>query len=157
MPEGILVLLLFFAWPDIEDEVEIVIKSEDLRIDTYRASGAGGQHVNKTDSAVRITHLPTGTVAQCQSQRSQHANKDKAFKILKAALKQKEEEKKKKERESLEFSKKANEWGSQIRSYILQPYQLVKDHRTGYEFSNPEEVLDGGLQNFIEKALKAKV
>ena len=121
-----------FAWPEVEDDIDIEVKDEDLRIDTYRASGAGGQHVNKTDSAVRITHEPTGIVVQCQSQRSQHANKDKAFKMLRAALYEKEMERRNAEKEKLNSEKMANEWGSQIRSYILHPYQM--DERSSNQF-----------------------
>ena len=143
-----------FAWPEIDQNIEIHIKTEDLKIDTYRSSGAGGQHVNTTDSAVRITHLPTGLVVQCQNQRSQHANKDKAMKMLKSALYKKELEKKERVREERESSKKANEWGSQIRSYVLHPYQMVKDHRTNKERSSPKEVLDGDIDLFISAFLK---
>ncbi len=146
-----------FSWPDIGDQLEVDINPEELRIDTYRAGGAGGQHVNKTDSAVRITHIPSGTVVQCQNQRSQHANKDKAMKMLKAALHKKEQEKKEQEKKERESSKKANEWGSQIRSYILHPYQMVKDHRTQIEHTNPKEVLDGDINFFIESYLKKQV
>ena len=145
-----------FSWPEADDKLEVEIKKEDLRIDTYRASGAGGQHVNRTDSAVRITHLPTGAVVQCQNQRSQHANKDKAMKMLKAVLYKKEMEKREQEKAKRESSKKANEWGSQIRSYVLHPYQMVKDHRTGEEHSNPTLVLDGNIDGFIQKYLKAQ-
>ena len=144
-----------FVWPDVDDDIEVVIKEEDLKVDTYRASGAGGQHVNKTDSAVRITHLPTDIVVQCQSQRSQHANRNHAMKMLKAALYNREEEKRKKEKESIESSKKANEWGSQIRSYVLHPYQMVKDHRTQWEAADPSVVLNGGLDPFISAWLKS--
>ena len=143
-----------FSWPEIDDKIKIDIQLEQLRIDTYRASGAGGQHVNRTDSAVRITHLPTGIVVQCQNQRSQHANKDKAMKMLKAALYKDEMKKKEEERAQRESSKKANEWGSQIRSYILHPYQMVKDHRTQEEHPNPRLVLDGAIDPFIEVYLK---
>ena len=143
-----------FAWPEADQKIELIIKAEDLKIDTYRSSGAGGQHVNTTDSAVRLKHLPTGLTAQCQSQRSQHANKDKAMKMLKSALYKRELEKREQEKERRESSKKANEWGSQIRSYVLHPYQMVKDHRTGLESPRPKEVLDGALQPFIESALK---
>ena len=143
-----------FIWPDVDDSIEITIKEEDLKVDTYRASGAGGQHVNKTDSAVRITHLPTGIVIQCQNQRSQHANRNQAMKMLKAALYNREEEKRKKEKESVESSKKANEWGSQIRSYVLHPYQMVKDHRTQWEMADPSVVLNGHLDPFISAWLK---
>ena len=143
-----------FAWPEIDQNVDIPIKPEDLKIDTYRSSGAGGQHVNTTDSAVRITHVPTGLVVQCQNQRSQHANRDKAMKMLKSALYKKELEKKDQEKKKRESSKKANEWGSQIRSYILHPYQMVKDHRTNREHSVPKEVLDGDIDLFISDFLK---
>ncbi len=143
-----------FVWPDVDESIEITIKDEDLKVDTYRASGAGGQHVNKTDSAVRISHLPTNIVIQCQSQRSQHANRNQAMKMLKSALYKREEEQRKKEKESLESSKKANEWGSQIRSYVLHPYQMVKDHRTGREIADPSAVLNGRLDPFISAYLK---
>jgi peptide chain release factor 2 len=143
-----------YAWPEIEGDINIEIKDEDIRIDTYRASGAGGQHINRTDSAVRITHEPSGIVVQCQNQRSQHANKDRAFKMLKAALYEKELEKQKAELEGMTAEKKANEWGSQIRSYVLHPYQMVKDHRTDFESGDPSSVLDGDLQKFIEAYLK---
>ena len=144
------------AWPEVDKKIEVNIQQEDLRIDTYRAGGAGGQHVNRTDSAVRITHIPTGLVVQCQNQRSQHANKDQAMKMLKAAIYKKELEKKEQEKEQRESSKKANEWGSQIRSYVLHPYQMVKDHRTNIENPRPKEVLDGELNLFIEAGLKQK-
>ena len=143
-----------FAWPEMDQKIELNIRAEDLKIDTYRASGAGGQHVNRTDSAIRIKHIPTGLVVQCQNDRSQHANKDKAMKMLKSALYKKEMEKKEQEKKQRESSKKANEWGSQIRSYILHPYQMVKDHRTGLESPRPKEVLDGDINLFIESALK---
>jgi len=142
-----------YVYPDIADEIDIVINENDLRIDTYRSSGAGGQHVNVTDSAIRITHKPTGIVVQCQNERSQHKNKSTAMKILKAALYEKEEEKRRQEQDELYAQKKKIEWGSQIRSYILHPYQLVKDHRTGVETSNTSSVLDGNLDLFIEAAL----
>ena len=143
-----------FAWPETDEDLKVEIQAEDLRIDTYRASGAGGQHVNRTDSAVRITHIPTGAVVQCQNQRSQHANKDKAMKMLKAVLYKKEMEKQEQEKTKRESTKKINEWGSQIRSYVLHPYQMVKDHRTGEEHSNPTAVLDGDIEAFIQKNLK---
>lgn len=143
-----------FVWPEVSQNLEITIKKEDLKIDTYRASGAGGQHVNTTDSAIRITHIPTGLVVQCQNQRSQHANKDKALKMLKSALYKKELEKQDQEKEQRESSKKANEWGSQIRSYILHPYQMVKDHRTKLEHSQPKQVLDGDIHSFIKAFLR---
>ena len=143
-----------FAWPQIDQSIEVNIKTEDLKIDTYRASGAGGQHVNRTDSAVRITHIPTGLVVQCQNQRSQHANKDKALKMLRAALYKKELERQEQEKAQRESLKRANEWGSQIRSYVLHPYQMVKDHRTNVEHSRPKEVLDGDIHIFIEAILR---
>jgi peptide chain release factor 2 len=143
-----------YCWPEIDDTIEIEIRDEDIRVDTYRAGGAGGQHINKTDSAVRITHNPSGITVQCQNQRSQHANKDQAFKMLKAALYELEMEKRQAEKDQAAGEKKANEWGSQIRSYVLHPYQLVKDHRTSFESGNPSAVLDGELDPFIESYLK---
>ncbi len=143
-----------FVSPELEDSVDISIKTDELRVDTYRASGAGGQHVNTTDSAVRITHLPTGTVVQCQNQRSQHANKDQAMKMLRSALYRFATQEKKKEQELAAETKKSNEWGSQIRSYILCPYQLVKDHRMGEESGQPNLVLDGNLDKFSRAFLK---
>ena len=145
------------VWPEVDDNIEVVIRDEDIKIDTYRASGAGGQHVNKTDSAVRITHAPTGIVIACQNERSQHANRDRAMKMLKAALYEIELKKLQKEKEAADAQKKANEWGSQIRSYVLHPYQLVKDHRTNWESSQPGDLLDGELQEAIEAYLKATV
>lgn len=145
-----------YSWPEVDDEIEIEVRDEDLRVDTYRASGAGGQHVNRTDSAVRMTHVPSGIVVQCQSQRSQHANRDKALKMLKAALYEKELEKRQKELDAIAGNKLANEWGSQIRSYVLHPYQLVKDHRTDYESGSPDKVLDGELAGFIQAFLKER-
>jgi peptide chain release factor 2 len=145
-----------FCWPEVDDNIEIEINSDDLRIDTYRSSGKGGQHVNKTDSAVRITHAPSGVVVQCQSQRSQIANKDKCMKMLKSALYELEIEKQNKEKDDMNATKKANEWGSQIRSYVLAPYQMVKDHRTNHETSLPNKVLDGDLGSFVESFLKMK-
>ena len=142
-----------FVYPDIEDDVVIEIDDKDLRVDTFRASGAGGQHVNKTDSAVRITHLPSGIVVQCQNERSQHMNRATAMKLLKARLYEKEMEEREKELDKINASKKQIAWGSQIRSYILQPYQLVKDHRTGKEMGNVAAVLDGELDGFIEAYL----
>ncbi len=144
------------AWPEISDDIDIVIKDEDIRLDTYRSSGAGGQHVNKTDSAVRITHIPTGVIVACQNQRSQHANRDKAFKMLKAILYEKELEKRQQELDKISGERKANEWGSQIRSYVLHPYQLAKDHRTDFETGNPAAVLDGDLDGFIHAFLRDK-
>ena len=138
-----------FLYPDIDDEIVVDIAESDLRIDTYRASGAGGQHVNKTDSAVRITHLPTGIVAQCQNERSQHKNKDMAMKVLKARLYELQQEEQSKKIEELHSNKKQIAWGSQIRSYVMQPYRLVKDHRTNKEMGNVDAVLDGDIDPFI--------
>jgi peptide chain release factor 2 len=142
--------------PEIDKIEKVEIKPSDLRIDTFRASGAGGQHVNKTDSAVRITHLASGIVVSCQSERSQLQNKEQALKIIKAKLFQKNEEDRKKEKEKLKGEHALVQWGSQIRSYVLHPYKLVKDHRTKHESKNPEEVLDGKLDDFIEAYLKQK-
>ena len=142
-----------FVYPEIEDDIVIDINEADLKIDTYRAQGAGGQKVNKTDSAVRITHLPTNIVVQCQNERSQHKNKAMAMKILKARLYEQEMEKKKEEMDTLYKSKKDIAWGSQIRSYVLQPYRLAKDHRTNFESGNVDAVLDGDLDKFIEAYL----
>ncbi len=139
--------------PELDDTIEIDINEKDLRIDTYRASGAGGQHVNKTDSAIRITHLPTGIVVQCQNERSQHRNKDMAMKMLMARLYEKEKEEQAKEQENLHGDKKEIAWGSQIRSYVLQPYRLIKDHRTNHEEGNVDAVLDGRLDDFIKAYL----
>ncbi|MBI4209141.1 MAG: peptide chain release factor 2 [Deltaproteobacteria bacterium] len=138
-----------FVSPEIDETIEVEIRDEDLRIDTYRAGGAGGQHVNKTDSAVRLTHLPTGMVVQCQNERSQHKNKALAMKVLRSRLYELEQQKKDEELQKLHAEKKEIGWGSQIRSYILQPYQLVKDHRTHYEVGNVAAVLDGELDEFI--------
>ncbi len=142
-----------FVYPEVEDDIDIAIDEKDLRIDTYRASSAGGQHVNKTDSAVRITHLPTGIVVQCQNERSQLKNKNVAMKVLRSRL----FELKKKEQEEklgkLMSEKKDISWGSQIRSYVFQPYQLVKDHRTGVEIGNVTAVMDGDIDSFIEAYL----
>ena len=142
-----------FLYPDIEDEIVVAIDESELRIDTFRSSGAGGQHVNKTDSAVRITHLPTGIVAQCQNERSQHKNKDMAMKVLKARLYELEQEEQSKKIEELHSSKKQIAWGSQIRSYVMQPYRMVKDHRTNKEVGNVDAVLDGDIDQFIEAYL----
>lgn len=139
--------------PELDDTVNIDIDEKDLRVDTYRASGAGGQHVNKTDSAIRLTHLPTGVVVQCQNERSQHRNKDMAMKMLMAQLYELEKQKKAEKQEGLHGDKKGISWGSQIRSYILQPYRLIKDHRTDHEAGNVDAVLDGGLDNFIKAFL----
>jgi len=143
-----------FVYPVVDDDIEIEIRDEDLRIDTYRASGAGGQHVNKTDSAVRITHEPTGVVVSCQQERSQHKNRSQAMKMLRAALYQRAVEEREKEREELESSKRDIAFGSQIRSYVLHPYQMVKDHRTGVETGDVDGVLGGEIDEFIEAYLK---
>jgi len=142
-----------FIYPDIEDEIVVEIDESDLRIDTFRSSGAGGQHVNKTDSAVRITHLPTGIVAQCQNERSQHKNKAIAMKVLKARLYEEQLKEQTKKIDELHSSKKAIAWGSQIRSYVLQPYRMVKDHRTNMEMGNVDAVLDGEIDQFIKAYL----
>ena len=142
-----------FIFPELDDTIDIDINEKDLRIDTYRASGAGGQHVNKTSSAVRITHLPTGIVVQCQNERSQHRNKDMAFKMLRARLYERGKELQAKEQENLHGEKKEIGWGSQIRSYVLQPYRLVKDHRTNCEIGNVDGVLNGNLEPFIKAYL----
>ena len=141
------------VFPVVEDAVEIEVKEEDIRIDTYRSSGAGGQHVNKTSSAIRITHFPTGIVVTCQTERSQHKNKDAAFKVLKARLYQLMRENEAKKMEKFENTKKKIEWGSQIRSYVFHPYNMVKDHRTLHETSNIQEVMDGGIDDFIQAYL----
>jgi len=143
-----------FVYPEIEDNVELQIDEKDLRIDTYRSSGAGGQHVNKTDSAVRITHLSTGIVVQCQNERSQHRNKENAMKILRARLYERMIERERAEKEALEAEKKEIAWGNQIRSYVLHPYTMVKDHRTGIENGNAQRVLEGDLDLFILGYLK---
>ena len=140
--------------PEVSDDIKIEVKEADLKIDTYRAGGKGGQHVNKTDSAVRITHIPTGIVTQCQNERSQFKNKSMAMKLLRAKLYGLERQKKAKEIETAYDSKKDIEWGSQIRSYVLHPYKMVKDHRTGFEVGNAQGVLDGKLDGFIEAYLK---
>ncbi len=145
-----------FVYPVVENDEIIDINPNDLRIDTYRASGAGGQHVNKTDSAVRITHIPTGIVVQCQNERSQHKNRANALKVLKARLYQQRQEEELKEREKMEESKKDIAWGSQIRSYVMHPYNMVKDHRTGIETSNVQAVMEGDLDEFIQGFLLRK-
>jgi peptide chain release factor 2 len=138
-----------YVSPEIDESIEVIIKPEDLRIDTYRSSGAGGQHVNVTDSAVRITHLPTGTVVSCQNERSQHKNRDVAMKILRSRLYELELEKKRAATKKIEDSKLDIDFGSQIRSYVLHPYRLIKDHRTKIEVGDVDKVLDGGLEPFI--------
>ena len=146
-----------FVYPSVSDEIDIEINPNDLRIDTYRASGAGGQHVNKTDSAIRITHLPTNIVVQCQNERSQHKNKAQAMKVLKARLYQLEIEKEKEAVQELENQKKDIGWGSQIRSYVFHPYNMVKDHRTKFESSNVQNVMDGDLDNFVRAYLMENI
>lgn len=142
-----------FVYPEIEDNIEVDIRDDDLRVDTYRASGAGGQHVNKADSAVRITHIPTGIVAQCQSERSQHRNKDNAMKILRARLYHLKLEEERAKLSKMMESQKEIAWGSQIRSYVLHPYTMVKDHRTTVQTSDVQKVLDGDLEEFVEAYL----
>ena len=140
--------------PEITDDVEVDLNMADVRVDYYRASGAGGQHINKSSSAVRMTHLPTGIVAQCQSQRSQHQNKDRCLQILRAKLYELELAKREKEKQAIDGEQQAIEWGSQIRSYVFQPYTLVKDNRSGVETGNIQAVMDGELDVFIEGFLK---
>ena len=144
------------VYPEITDDVGVEIREEDLKIDTYRASGAGGQHVNKTSSAVRITHLPTGIIVACQNERSQHKNKSVAMKILKARIYDLELRAKEKKMEDLVGDKKDIAWGSQIRSYVMQPYRLVKDHRTGLEVGDVDSVLDGEILRFIRTHLRTR-
>ncbi len=142
-----------WVYPVVDENINIEILEKDLRIDTYRSSGAGGQHVNTTDSAVRITHIPSKIVVQCQNERSQHKNKETCMNMLKARLYDFEMKKKEEQSQSTEESKSEIGWGHQIRSYILQPYQLVKDNRTNYESSSPDKVLDGQIDNFLEQSL----
>jgi peptide chain release factor 2 len=145
-----------FVYPELDQEIVVDIEDKDLRIDVFRASGAGGQHVNKTSSAVRITHLPTGIVVQCQQEKSQHRNKDMALKVLKARLYQHEKQKQDEKLQEVHDSKDDIAWGSQIRSYVLHPYQMVKDHRINLDIGNVNDVLDGGIDPFIEGVLLAK-
>ena len=142
-----------WVYPVVDENVNIEILDKDLRIDTYRSSGAGGQHVNTTDSAVRITHLPSKIVVQCQNERSQHKNKETCMNMLRARLYDFEIKKKEKQSQSLESTKTDIGWGHQIRSYVLQPYRLVKDNRTNFESSNPDKVLDGAIDDFLEQSL----
>jgi peptide chain release factor 2 len=144
-----------FAWPEVDDDIVIEVRPDDLKVETFRSSGAGGQHVNKTDSAVRMYHLPSGIIVSCQTQRSQIQNREKALKMLKAALYEKEIEKRNAEKDVMNSVKKANEWGSQIRSYVMHPYQLVKDHRTDFETNQVDDIMDGELDEFIMAYLKA--
>ena len=146
-----------WVYPVVDDDIDIEINESELRIDTYRASGAGGQHVNTTDSAVRITHIPTGIVVACQNQRSQHKNRAEAMKQLKARLYEAELQKREAEANAVNATKTEIGWGHQIRSYVLQPYQLVKDLRTGTESTSPQDVLDGDLDEFMEAALSQKI
>lgn len=145
-----------FVYPEVSDEIEVDVDEKDLRVDVFRASGAGGQHVNKTSSAVRITHMPSGIVVQCQQEKSQHRNRDLAMKVLKARLYQKEREKQQEKMQAIHNGKDDIAWGSQIRSYVLHPYQMIKDHRTQIEIGNVNEVLDGGIDPFIEGVLLGK-
>jgi peptide chain release factor 2 len=146
-----------YASPVLDDDIEVDIKQEDIRIDTYRAQGAGGQHVNKTDSAVRITHHPTGIVVQCQNERSQHKNKATAMKVLKSRLYEYYREERDREQEKKMMEKKDIAWGNQIRSYVFQPYTMVKDHRTKFEMGNIQAVMDGAIDDFIEEFLKKNI
>ena len=142
-----------FVSPEIDDDIEVDLNPADIRVDTYRASGAGGQHVNKTDSAVRLTHIPTGLVVECQDGRSQHKNKETCMNMLKARLYDYELKKREEESQNVESSKSDIGWGHQIRSYVLQPYQLVKDNRTNFESTSPDKVLDGDIDEFLEQSL----
>lgn len=146
-----------FAWAEVDDGIKIEINPADIKVETFRSSGAGGQHVNKTDSAVRMYHIPSGVVVSCQMERSQIQNREKAMKMLKAALYEKELEKRRQAKEAQEAGKKANEWGSQIRSYVMHPYQMVKDHRTDFETSQVQDVVDGDLNDFIMNYLKQQL
>jgi peptide chain release factor 2 len=144
-----------FVYPELDNAIVVDVDEKDIRLDVFRASGAGGQHVNKTSSAVRISHLPTGIIVQCQQEKSQHRNKDMAMKVLKARLYQLEKDKQDQKLKNLHDGKDGISWGNQIRSYVLHPYQLAKDHRTGVEVGNVTGVLDGDLDSFIEEALLA--
>jgi peptide chain release factor 2 len=144
-------------WPDIQDEIDIEINEADLRIDSYRAGGAGGQHVQKNDTAIRITHIPTGIVVQCQNERSQKQNRERAMQILKARLYEMERLRQETELAALKGENVDAGWGNQIRSYVLHPYQMVKDHRTDHEVGNTGAVLDGRLNDFMEAYLSHKI
>jgi peptide chain release factor 2 len=146
-----------WIYPSVDDSINIEVNESDCRVDTYRASGAGGQHVNTTDSAVRITHIPTGIVVQCQNERSQHKNRATAWAMLKARLYELELQKREEAAQAQAAGKTEIGWGHQIRSYVLQPYQLVKDLRTGVENTNPSAVLDGDIDGFIEAALAQRI
>ncbi|MBC2357491.1 peptide chain release factor 2 [Listeria welshimeri] len=143
--------------PELDDDIEIEVRTEDLKIDTYRATGAGGQHINTTDSAVRMTHIPSGIVVTCQSERSQLKNRDQAMKMLKTKLYQKEQEEKERELAEIRGEQKEIGWGSQIRSYVFHPYSMVKDHRTNYETGNIQAVMDGDLDDFINAYLRSRI
>ena len=145
-----------FVWPELPEDVDVEIEDKDLRIDTYRSSGAGGQHVNVTDSAVRITHLPTGIVVSCQNERSQHKNRSSAMKVLRARLYDLRTKEQQQKLEQIAGAKKEIGFGSQIRSYVLQPYQMIKDHRTKVEVGDVNRVLDGDLDPFIKTYLMQK-
>lgn len=146
-----------FAWAEVDDDINIEVRPDDLRVETFRASGAGGQHVNRTDSAVRMYHIPSGVVVSCQMERSQIQNREKALKMLKARLYEIEVEKRNAEKDAMNAQKKANEWGSQIRSYVMHPYQMVKDHRTDFETNQVDDVMDGDLDGFIMSYLKSQI
>ena len=143
--------------PEIDDDVDVEIKEEDLKVDTYRSSGAGGQHVNKTESAIRITHIPTGIVVACQNERSQHQNREVAMKMLKSKLIEIKEREHLDKIEDIKGVQKEIAWGSQIRSYVFMPYTLAKDHRTGFEYGNINAVMDGDIDGFINAYLKSLV
>ncbi|HIJ85652.1 MAG TPA: PCRF domain-containing protein, partial [Magnetococcales bacterium] len=146
-----------YVYPEVDDSITVDLQDKDMRIDTFRASGAGGQHVNKTSSAIRITHFPTGIVVQCQNGRSQHRNKDEAMKMLRARLYQLELDKRQAEAQAINDAKSDIGWGHQIRSYVLHPYRMVKDLRTSVEKSNADAVLDGNLDDFIRAALAQRI
>jgi peptide chain release factor 2 len=146
-----------FAWAEVDDDINIEVRPDDLRVETFRASGAGGQHVNRTDSAVRMHHIPSGVIVACQMERSQIQNREKALKMLKARLYEIEVEKQNAAKDAMHATKKANEWGSQIRSYVMHPYQMVKDHRTDFETSQVHDVMDGDIDGFIMAYLKSQI